>query len=98
MFVELENTVEGLIRLADMKDDYYEFDEASRIIRGKRSLKEYKIGDKIDVVLVRTNLLERQIDFVRTEDFDGRIKKDKKPLKPKPKRNHKSKFKRKRKR
>ncbi len=98
MFVELENTVEGLIRLADMKDDYYEFDDSSRIIRGKRSLKEYKIGDKIDVVLVRTNLLERQIDFVRTEDFDGKIREVKKPIKPKTKLKYKSKFKRKRKR
>ncbi len=98
MFVELENTVEGLIRLADMKDDYYEFDEALRTIIGKRGLKEYKIGDKINVVLVRTNLLERQIDFVRTEDFDGKIKEDKKPIKPKTKRKYKSKFKRKRKR
>lgn len=98
MFVELENTVEGLIRLADMKDDYYEFDDTSRIIRGKRNLKEYKIGDKIDVVLVRTNLLERQIDFVRTEDFDGKVKENKKPIKPKTKGNYKSKFKRKRKR
>lgn len=98
MFVELENTVEGLIRLADMKDDYYEYDEPSRTIRGKRSLKEYKIGDKIDVVLVRTNLLERQIDFVREEDFDGTIKEERKPQKPKPKRKYKSKFKRKRKR
>ena len=98
MFVELENTVEGLIRLADMKDDYYEFNEDLRTIIGKRCLKEYKIGDKIDVVLVRTNLLERQIDFVRAEDFDGRIKEDKKPLKTKTKRKYKSKFKRKRKR
>lgn len=98
MFVELENTVEGLIRLADMKDDYYEYDEPSRTIRGKRSLKEYKIGDKIDVVLVRTNLLERQIDFVREEDFDGTIKEERKPQKLNPKRKYKSKFKRKRKR
>ncbi len=98
MFVALENTVEGLIRLADMKDDYYEFDDATKTIKGKRGLKEYKIGDKIDVVLVRTNLLERQIDFVREEDFDGRIKEERKPLKVKPKRKYKSKFKRKRKR
>ena len=98
MFVALENTVEGLIRLADMKDDYYEFDDATKTIKGKRGLKEYKIGDKIDVVLVRTNLLERQIDFVREEDFDGRIKEERKPLKVKPKRKNKTKFKRKRKR
>lgn len=70
MFVQLENTVEGLIRLSDMKDDYYEFDDNTKIIRGKNNLKEYKIGDKIDIVLVSCKLLERQIDFVRKEDFD----------------------------
>lgn len=73
MFVQLENTVEGLVRLADMKDDYYEFDESSKLIRGKSNLREYKIGDEIDVVLISSKLVERQIDFVRKEDFDKSI-------------------------
>ena len=73
MFVQLDNTVEGLIRLADMKDDYYEFDEGSKVIKGKNNFRVYKIGDEIDVVLVSSKLSERQIDFVRKEDFDKSI-------------------------
>ena len=69
IFVELENTVEGLIRLDTMKDDYYEFLDTTKTVTGKRHQKTYKIGDSIDVVLVRCDLLSRQIDFVRTEDF-----------------------------
>lgn len=98
IFAELDNTVEGLIRLADMKDDFYEFDEGRRCIRGKRHLKEYKIGDRLNVVLVRASISERQVDFVRSEDFDGKIKDEPKTPKPKPKRKKKPKFKRKRKR
>lgn len=73
MFVQLDNTIEGLIRLADMKDDYYEFDENAKIIRGNRFSREYRIGDKIEVVLISAKLSERQIDFVRKEDFDKSI-------------------------
>ncbi len=98
IFAELDNTVEGLIRLADMRDDFYEFDEGRRCIRGKRHLKEYKIGDRLNVVLVRASISDRQVDFVRSEDFDGKIKDEPKTPKPKPKRKKKPKFKRKRKR
>lgn len=98
IFAELDNTVEGLIRLADMRDDFYEFDEGRRCIRGKRHLKEYKIGDRLNAVLVRASISDRQVDFVRSEDFDGKIKDEPKTPKPKPKRKKKPKFKRKRKR
>ena len=67
-FVELENTVEGLIRLETMRDDYYEFDDATRTLTGKRTQKQYKIGDRLEVVLTRCDLLTRQIDFIRKED------------------------------
>ncbi|MBQ7986586.1 MAG: ribonuclease R [Clostridia bacterium] len=64
IFAELENTVEGLIRLETIKDDFYEFDEDSRMIIGKRHGKVYKIGDEIEIEIVRADLLSRQIDFV----------------------------------
>lgn len=70
IFVELENTVEGLIRLADMKDDFYEFNENSHEIVGQRTGAVYKIGTKLDAVLVKCDLLTRRIDFVRCCDFD----------------------------
>ena len=68
MFVRLENTVEGLIRLDTMKDDFYEFDETSRTIVGKRRKRAYKIGDHINVITVKCDLLSRSVDFIRSED------------------------------
>lgn len=67
-FVELDNTVEGLVRLETMKDDYYEFDDITRTLKGKKTLRQYKIGDRLEVILTRCDLLTRQIDFIRKED------------------------------
>lgn len=64
IFAELENTVEGLIRLETIRDDFYEFDEDSRRIVGKRHGKIYKVGDEIEIEIVRADLLTRQIDFI----------------------------------
>ena len=64
MFVELENTVEGLVRVGDMRDDYYEFDARHYSLTGENSGKSYRIGDTVDVVLVRANTESRQIDFM----------------------------------
>ena len=64
MFVELGNTVEGLVRLTDMRDDYYEFDERAYKLTGVNTGKSYNIGDSIEVILARTSAASRQIDFV----------------------------------
>ncbi len=64
IFAELENTVEGLIRLESIKGDFYEFDEENRRIVGRRHGRIYKIGDAIEIEVVRADLLTRQIDFV----------------------------------
>ncbi len=64
IFAELENTVEGLIRLESIKGDFYEFDEENRRIVGRRHGRVYKIGDAIEIEVVRADLLTRQIDFV----------------------------------
>ena len=69
MFVQLENTVEGLIRLDTMNDDFYEYNDNLKQITGARTEKNYKIGDRIDVVLANCDILTRRIDFVRREDF-----------------------------
>lgn len=73
LFAELENSVEGLIRLETMKDDYYIYDDKLRRLTGERTGRIYKIGDKINVTLVRTDILTRQIDFVLTEDIKSNI-------------------------
>ncbi len=64
MFAELENTVEGLIRLETIDGDFYEFDEEHRVLVGKRHGRTYRIGDNIKIEVVRADLLTRQIDFV----------------------------------
>ena len=63
IFVELENTVEGLIRLENMKDDYYVYDENCIRLIGKRTKKIFKRGDKVKVKVVSANKLLRRIDF-----------------------------------
>lgn len=68
MFVELENSVEGLVRMEHLKDDYYDYDEQQRRLIGQRTNQTYKIGDQVEVTLIRTDLLSRQIDFILTKD------------------------------
>lgn len=63
-FVELPNTVEGLVRMSDLDDDYYIFDEENMILYGEHSGIVYKIGDRADVILAKVNTELKQIDFV----------------------------------
>ena len=63
MFVELDNTVEGLIRLSDLTDDYYNFHEKQHALIGERTSKIYRIGDEIKVRVARVNMDEHTIDF-----------------------------------
>ncbi|HET55660.1 MAG TPA: ribonuclease R [Ignavibacteria bacterium] len=64
IFVELRETLsEGLIRLRDIKDDYYLFDEKQYAIVGSETGKRYRLGDKIEVKLIRVDESKREIDF-----------------------------------
>ncbi|MCM3273816.1 ribonuclease R [Paenibacillus elgii] len=63
MFVELENTVEGLIRLSDLTDDYYHFHDAQHALIGERTSKIYRLGDEVKVRVSRVNMEEHTIDF-----------------------------------
>ena len=63
MFVELPNTIEGLIRNEDLVDDYYFFDEVNLQLIGKRTGKRFKMSDKVKVEVVRASKAERIIDF-----------------------------------
>lgn len=68
MFVELKNSVEGLVRLENMNEDYFIYDEVSSSLIGEHGGRIYRIGDKVIVTLVHTDLESRQIDFVLEED------------------------------
>ena len=63
MFVELENTVEGLIRFDHMGDEYFIYDEERKILIGERTNKTYKIGDKVQIRVIRADKQLREIDF-----------------------------------
>ena len=63
IFVEFPNTVEGLVRFADLKDDYYIFDSERLSVTGERTRKTYKIGDKVTVIVDRSDVATGQIDL-----------------------------------
>ena len=63
MFVELENTVEGLIRFENLGDEYFIYDEDRKRLIGERTNTTYKIGDKVKIRVISANKLLRQIDF-----------------------------------
>ncbi len=64
IYVELTNTVEGMIRLADLEDDVYEYDSDNYRVMGRYSEKEYRLGEKITVQVARADTASRTIDFV----------------------------------
>lgn len=63
MFVELENTVEGLIRFEDMGDEYFIYDEDRKVLIGENSKTTYSVGDKVKIRVKSANKQLRQIDF-----------------------------------
>lgn len=63
-FVELENTIEGLVRVDSIEDDYYVFNEKILSLIGERTKKVYKIGDIVKVQLAKADIVNRKIDFV----------------------------------
>jgi ribonuclease R len=65
IFVEEEHSKsEGMVRLRDLKDDYYVFDEKTRTITGRRHKKRYRLGDKVKIKVKDANLDKRTIDYV----------------------------------
>ena len=63
IFVELENTVEGLIRFDDLGDEYFIYDEERKMLIGEHTRTTYKIGDKINIRVKDASKLMRTVDF-----------------------------------
>lgn len=63
MFVELENTVEGLVHVSYMTDDYYRFDDRQMIMIGEHTGKQFRIGDEVTIRVVAVKPEESAIDF-----------------------------------
>ena len=64
MFVQLDNTVEGLVHFSNMIDDYYEFDEEKYYIIGEHTNKIYRLGDTVKITVVGADLIKRTVDFM----------------------------------
>lgn len=67
MFVELENGIDGLVHVSMMEDDHYFFDEDHFLLVGRRTGKQYHLGQEVTVTLIKADTERRQIDFVLGE-------------------------------
>lgn len=63
IFIELENTVEGLVHISNLIDDYYIYDESKHQIIGEHTNKVYKLGEKLKVKVAKVNMETRTVDF-----------------------------------
>jgi ribonuclease R len=68
LFVELDaNKCEGLVRLKDLTDDWYEFDEDNFCLIGRKKKKVYRLGDTVNVEIKTADLIKKQLDFLIVE-------------------------------
>ena len=67
MYVELSNTIEGLIHVTNMLDDHYNYMEESYEMVGEHTGKTYKLGETVQVRVIGTDFLQRTIDFELVE-------------------------------
>lgn len=70
MYVELPNTVEGLISMSELRDDYYVFDEQHYQLVGEMTRKTYKLGQPVRVQVASVDRLMRTVDFVLAKEWD----------------------------
>lgn len=64
LFVELENSVEGLVHISNMHDDYYQFNEKMYSLVGERRKKTFRLADPVTVKLIKVNKEARTLDFL----------------------------------
>ncbi len=89
LFVELEEIyVQGLVHVSSMTDDYYAFNEKAHTLKGENTKKIYRLGDRVEIRVVRVDLERRQLDFALVDVLEkaaarpGRA--SKRPRSPEP--------------
>ncbi|MBE0069509.1 ribonuclease R [Thermoanaerobacterium thermosaccharolyticum] len=75
-FVELDNTVEGLVDIDTLDDDYYHYDDETYTLIGERTKRKFSIGDEVYVKVVGANVDRREIDFVLASPDEANKDKD----------------------
>ena len=69
LYVEVnENKCEGMVPLRDLCDDYYEFDEKNYCLRGRRTHRQYTLGDQVKIQVARADLYRKQLDYKLIRD------------------------------
>lgn len=58
-----ENGAEGLIKLRDLMDDSYSYDQKNHLVQGSRTGNQYQLGDKVTIKVMKANLIQKQLDF-----------------------------------
>ena len=69
LYVELPNTVEGLVHVNTLRDDYYIFDQETYELRGEMTKKVYKLGDKVCVRVADADKMLKTVDFELVADI-----------------------------
>ena len=65
IYVEIiENKCEGMVRIRDIKDDYYSFNNETHALVGEKSKKKYQLGDQVQVKVKKADIIKRQLDFI----------------------------------
>lgn len=85
MFVQLENTVEGLVHISNMTDDYYEFNERDMLMIGQRTGMVFRIGERVEVKVIGSDTDNYKIDFELVADESKKPEKSKQNDKKKSK-------------
>ncbi|MBS4537762.1 ribonuclease R [Clostridium sp. D2Q-11] len=68
IFVELDNTIEGLVHVSSLTDGYYIYDELNYSLVEERTKKTYRIGDSVKIKVANTNIAKKEIDFLLVKD------------------------------
>ena len=65
IYVEIvENKCEGMVKISEIKGDYYVYDEKRHRLIGERTQKSYQLGDPVVVVVKKADIMKRQLDFI----------------------------------
>jgi ribonuclease R len=72
LYIELvEHFVEGMVHVSTMADDYYRFEERAHLLRGEKNGRIYRLGDRVEVQVIRVDLERRQIDLGLSEILEA---------------------------
>ncbi|MDQ3205067.1 MAG: ribonuclease R [Pseudomonadota bacterium] len=73
LFIELdESKVNGLVHVTQLPNDFYHFDPIRKTLTGQRAAREFRLGDRLSIIVMKASVEDRKIDFRLVDDFPGR--------------------------